>query len=149
MYGMAQSTKPRYVLGMVVLRHMVLGLLALALVMGPGWQSCATAHESLEPQSAAPANQAGLHRGHERHQHAMAANDAPGDHGLAKAAKGQPHGGHACIKCCGACTLTSVLPIWPGWAAAQAITRVTFALLIEQSCGRVVVVDPDIPKSIV
>src|SRR4051812_20072041 len=111
MYGMAQSTKPRYGLGMVVLRNMVLGLLALVLAIGPGWQSCAAARESPGPQSGAPANQANLHRGHEGHQHAMAANDAPGDQGLAKAPKGEPDGLHACLKCCAACTLTSVLPI--------------------------------------
>src|SRR4051812_2571172 len=110
---------------MVVLRHMVIGLLALALSIGPGWQSCATAHESPELQGAVPANHADLHRGHEDHQHAMTGNDARGDHGSARAAKGQADSGHACLKCCGVCMVTSVIPMGPGSTPAQTVTHVT------------------------
>lgn len=79
----------------------------------------------------------------------MTDNDARGDHGFAGAAKGRADSGHACLKCCGVCMVTSVIPVGPGPTPAQAVTHVVFALLIEQSRGRIVVVDPDIPKPVV
>lgn len=79
----------------------------------------------------------------------MADNGAPGHHGLARAAKDQADSGHACVKCCGVCMVTSVIPVGPGSTPAQSVTHVMFALLIEQSRGRIVVVDPDIPKPVV
>jgi hypothetical protein len=132
---------------MVVLRHTIIVLLTLALSIGTGWQSCAAMQENSSFPNAALASQTDLNRGHEHHQHVMTDNEAPGNHALA--VKVQPESGHACIKCCGACMLTSVIPVGLDSTPAQTITHVTFASLIEQSGWRIVVVDPDIPKHIV
>lgn len=56
---------------------------------------------------------------------------------------------HACPKCCGACMLTSVIPLTPDWTVVPVVSRVTFAALSEQLGGHTVFVDPDIPKIIV
>jgi hypothetical protein len=134
---------------MVVLRHTVIGLLALALSIGTGWQSCAMMLESSASPRAALGNQTDLHIGHEHHQHAMTDNDALDNRELAKTFEGQPESGHACIKCCGACMLTSIIPVGPDSTPAQVVSHIAFASLIEQLRGRIVVVDPDIPKHIV
>lgn len=85
------------------------------------------------------------HQGYEHHQHAMAEDDkALGNRDLAKVAKGQPESGHAC---CGACMLTSVVPLSPDATVAQTVTRVTFSPPVEQLRGRIVFVDPDIPRA--
>jgi hypothetical protein len=144
---MVQTTKSSYVSRMVVLRHMVICLLTLTLAIGTGWQSCVAMQETSSTGSLP--NHADLAQGHEHHQHAMAANEAPNDRAQAEAIKGQPDSRQGCIKCCAACMLTSVIPVGPGSTPAQTVTHVTFASLIEQSRGRVVVVDPDIPKHIV
>jgi hypothetical protein len=146
---MAQTTKSSYVSSMVVLRHMMVSLLTLALSIGTGWQSSARMQENPASPSAALASHTDLHQGGGHHQHAMSNSEALGELLLAMAVNGQPESVHACMKCCGACMLTSVIPVGPGSTVAQAITRITFASLIEQLRGRVVVVDPDIPKHIV
>jgi hypothetical protein len=146
---MAQTTKSSDALRMVVLRHMMIGLLALSLSIGTGWQLCAKMQGNPASPSAAVASHTDLHQGHAYHQHEMPNREALGELVLAKAVNGQLENGHACMKCCGACMLTSVIPVGPGSTVRQAITRITFASLIEQLRGRVVVVDPDIPKHIV
>jgi hypothetical protein len=54
----------------------------------------------------------------------------------------------ACLKCCGVCALTSILPHDPSWAVVPVVSRVSFAFLNEQLRGHIVFVDPDIPKQI-
>jgi hypothetical protein len=127
---------------------MIVGLLALALSVGTGWQSCAAIQENFASPTASPANPTDLHRNQEHHQHAMMGTDALGNQAVAEAAKGQPESKHACTKCCGVCMLTSVIPACPESTRAQTITHAIFASLIEQLRGQFVVVDPDIPKHI-
>lgn len=94
---MARTSKSSYVSRMVVLRCMIVGLLALALSVGPGWQSCAAIQENFASPTASPANPTDLHRNQEHHQHAMMGTDALGNQAMAEAAKGQPESKHACI----------------------------------------------------
>jgi hypothetical protein len=122
---------------MLILRRMAIGLLALVLSAGPGWQSCATAYEGLGLQRAASANHAKVQGGHEDHQHSMTDKDTVGHHGSASDANGQRDIGPACVKCCGICMLISVIPFGPGPTPAQSVTHVIFASLIEQSHGRI------------
>ena len=58
------------------------------------------------------------------------------------------HIDHACLKCCGACMLTSVVPLAPQWTVVPVVSRISFASLSEQLRGHTVFVDPDIPKHI-
>jgi hypothetical protein len=146
---MAQSVMPRYVFGMVILRRMAIGLLSVALSIGPGWQSCATSYEGPWVQGGASANHAELHGGPEDHLHSMTDQGPLGEHPSTSEAKGQPDTGHGCLKCCGVCMLTSVISVGPGSTPGRTVTHVIFASLIEQSRGRIVLVDPDIPKPVV
>jgi hypothetical protein len=134
---------------MAVLRHLVIGLLSVALVVGTGRQSCATLQQQQPSFATAQFDRMASHQSHEHYRHAMAHDRAlPVD--MATADKGQPNSAdHACPKCCGACMLTSVMPFPPDWTVAPAVSRVTFAALSEQLRGHTVFVDPDIPKLIV
>jgi hypothetical protein len=79
--------------------------------------------------------------GHMAHKHSVADESKLG---------GQPEGtDNACAKCCGMCVLTSVLPHDPSWVVAPMVSRISFAFISEQLRGRIVFVEPDIPKRIV
>lgn len=133
---------------MTVYRHLLVGLLALALTVGTGWQSCATLQQHSPPISAM--DQMASHV--EGHQHAIV-HDHDGtsnDHVVSVAHQNQPAGdAHACLKCCGLCMLTSVIPRGPDWAVAAMASCMVLALPGEQLQGHIVFVDPDIPKQIV
>jgi hypothetical protein len=77
----------------------------------------------------------------------MIGTDALGSQAVVEAAKGQPESEHACMKCCGVCMLTSVIPACPDSTRAQIVTHAIFAALIEQLRGRVVVVDSRHPQA--
>ena len=136
---------------MAVLRHIVIGLLALALTVGPGRQACATLQQQHSPSAAAPVDHIASHQSPEHHQHAMAQDpgarvddpEAIDDH------VSQENADHACLKCCSACMQTSVMPLAPAWTVVLAASRLSFALRNEQLRGHIVFIDPDIPKPIV
>jgi hypothetical protein len=44
--------------------------------------------------------------------------------------------------------LTSIIPLAPLWTVVTVASRISFAALSEQLRGRIVFVDPDIPKQI-
>jgi hypothetical protein len=133
---------------MVLVRNMLTGLLALALTFGTGWGSCVTLEQRLQRTVAPTTGQLTSHRGHE---HSIA-NDGELV-GKAQAVLtdgvGEPEStDDACLKCCGVCVLTSILPRAPSWIVAPMVSRVSFAFTSEQLRGRIVLVDPDIPKQI-
>jgi hypothetical protein len=134
---------------MVFLRHTVVGLLALALAIGSGWQPCATLQQQV---ATAPIDHMASHQSHEHYRHAMAHDhdhDALGNNYLVTD-KAQPKSADdACQKCCGACMVTSIMPLGPEWTVIPVVSRVSFASLSEQLRGHIVLVDPDIPKHIV
>jgi hypothetical protein len=135
---------------MTIYRHLLVCLLALALTVGTGWQSCATL-QHLSP--IAPMDQMASHAdAHQHHHHMSAQRDdgLGGDHAASVAHENQPASdAHACLKCCGICMLTSVSPRTPDWAVAAIPSRIDFAFPGEQLRGHIVFVDPDIPKQIV
>jgi hypothetical protein len=123
---------------MAVLRHFVIGLLSIALMVGTGWQSCATVQPQHPSSATRQLDQIASHQSHEHHQHAMA-QDRPPPVDMASADNGQPESAdHACLKCCGACMLTSLMPLAPGWTVVPVASRVTFAALSEQLRGHIV-----------
>jgi len=136
---------------MPLVRHLLVSLLTLALTVGTGRQSCATLQQQ-HSFAAGSIDLAASHQGHDHHQHAVVYGDhgLGGDRNLLLANKGEPTSvSHACLKCCGACMLISILPPSPGWTLALAVTHVSFASCSEQLRGHIVFVDPDIPKQIV
>ena len=136
---------------MAVLRHIVIGLLALALTVGPGWQACATLQRQHSPSAAAPVDHIASHQGHEHHQHAMAQDQGArvDDPEAIDDNVQQKNADDAYLKCCGACMLTSVMPPAPVWSVVRAVSRLSFASRSEQLRGHIVFIDPDIPKPIV
>jgi hypothetical protein len=134
---------------MAVLRHLVIGLLSVALMVGTGWQSCATLQQQQPSSVTAQLDYMASHQSHEHHRHPMAHDHAlPVEKVIAD--KGQPNSAdQACPKCCGACMPTNVMPFAPGWTVVPVVSRVTFAALSKQLRGHTVFVDPDIPKLIV
>jgi len=136
---------------MAILRHTLIGLLGLALTVGTGWQSCVTLQQRHPSSAAALVDHIASHQSHEHHQHAMAQDhgaridgpEAIEDYVQQKSAD------HACLKCCGACMQTSVMPLAPAWTVVLAVSRLTFASRSEQLRGHIVFIDPDIPKPIV
>ncbi len=132
-----------YASPMTVLRHFLVGLLALALMVGTGWQSCVTLQLKQQPAS----EHAGSIQSHDQHQHAIAHAEAVH---IEAAIKDKATGSdHACLKCCAACMMPSAVPLALEWTVVPAVSRVIFASLSEQVSGQVVFVDPDIPKQIV
>jgi len=92
------------------------------------------------------------HEGHQHHQHAIThyQDESGYSHAASVAHKNQPTGdAHACLKCCGICVLTSVIPRGPDWAVGAIASRIVLASPGEQLRGHIVFVDPDIPKQIV
>jgi hypothetical protein len=133
---------------MAILRHIVIGLLGLALTVGTGWQSCVTLQQQHPSSAAALVDHIASHQSHEHHQHAMAQDhearvddpEAIDDNVQQKSAD------HAWLKCCGACMQTSVMPLAPAWIVVLAASRLSFASRNEQLRGLIVFIDPDIPK---
>jgi hypothetical protein len=129
---------------MVLLRNMLTGSLALALTFGTGWapyaldqQRHVTVVATMTP--------------HQGHEHSMAHDyDLLGKvHAVSTKETGQLEStDDACLKCCGVCVLTSILPHHLSWIVAPMVSRVSFAFKSEQLRGRIVLVDPDIPKQI-
>ena len=134
---------------MAILRHIVIGLLALALMVGTGWQSCVTLQQQHPSSAAALVDQIALHQSHEYHQHAMAQDAGARVDNPEAIDDDVQSADDACLKCCGACMLTSVMPPAPAWTVVLAVSRLTFAPLSEQLRGHIVFIDPDIPKPIV
>ena len=126
---------------MVLVRNVLTGLLALVLTFGTGWGSCVTLEHRLQKTAAHTTDHVTSHSGHE---HLTAKGKA---HALSTEGAGKPEStDDACLKCCGICVLTSILPHDPSWIVAPIASRVSFALTSQQLRGRIVFVDPDIPK---
>jgi hypothetical protein len=130
------------------LRIIVTGLLALAFAFGPGWTPCIAFHQSRAAAVASP-DEMVSHRSHGHHAH-MAADDHLASAAPRAAIPDKERGsGHedACLKCCAACIPTIVLPrgdvMWTPTGS-----RAVFASLKAEAPGRIVFVDPDIPKRI-
>ena len=82
---------------------------------------------------------------HEHHQHHDA--DTAGNH--ARDDRGPPvRTDHACLQCCTMCTVSSIVPPNPSPAAIFTMSAILFA--VEQDCcsGRIILIDPGIPKRI-
>lgn len=134
---------------MAFVRNMLTCLLVLGLTFGTGWASCAPLQQQRHADASSPDGHLPPHQGHEHsitHDH-----EPPGDaHLVSSADPGQPESAdHACLKCCGACMLTSVIPLAALWTVVTVASRISFAALSEQLRGRIVFVDPDIPKQTV
>ena len=136
---------------MAILRHIVIGLLALALTVGTGWQACVTLQQQHPSSAAALVDHIASHQSHEHHQHAMAQDQGArvDDPEAIDDNVQQKNAEDACLKCCGACMLTSVMPLAPAWTVILAFSHLTFAPLSQQLRGHIVFIDPDIPKPIV
>jgi hypothetical protein len=138
---------------MALVRIIAAGLVTLALVIGPGWQRCAAFHQG-RPASAAPgiemALQGHAHHRHTDHGHTSANDDGAPDAGLVTAADKDrtSSNDNGCQKCCAACIPTSPLPRNSEWTWAPAASRIFFDSLSAQLRGRIVFVDPDIPKHV-
>jgi hypothetical protein len=125
---------------MLLLRNMLTGLLALALTLGTGWGPCVTLEQRLQKTVAHTADHMTSHSSHE---HSIAGDrELVGKaHAVPTEGVGEPESADdACLKCCGICLLTSILPHDPSWIVAPVVSRVSFALLNEQLRGRVVFV---------
>jgi hypothetical protein len=133
---------------MVLVRQMLSGLLALALTLGTGWASCVTLEQQRQGTVAPTIGHMTPHLGHEHsiaHNHKLLGKSRV----VSIEDTGQPEStDDACLKCCGVCVLTSILPHDPSWIVAPVVSRVSFAFISEQLRGRIVLVDPDIPKQI-
>ena len=120
---------------------MITGLLALALVIGPGWQPCVASHQTGSLVAATEAKPAS-HHDHADHRH------SPDHTGVAQPPhkSGDTGDNAACQKCCAACIPASILPrdavVWTPEGS-----RATFVSPSERSAGQIVLVDPDIPKT--
>jgi hypothetical protein len=135
------------------LRIVVTGLLALAFALGPGWTPCIALPQghaaSIASHDDVSHDEMTSHRSHSHHSHMAAADDHASAASHAAIPAKDRESGHedACLKCCAACIPTSILPrsemVW-----APAGSRVVFAALIARAPGRVVFVDPDIPKHV-
>jgi hypothetical protein len=133
---------------MVVVRNMLTGLLALALTFGTGWGSCVTLEQRLQRTVAPTTGHMTSHGGHE-HSIAVDRELVGKAHVVLTEGVGQRESNDdACPKCCGVCVLTSILPRAPLWIVALVVSRVSFAFTSEQLRGRIVLVDPDIPKQV-
>src|SRR6478672_5080811 len=130
---------------MTVYRHLLMGLLVLALTAGTGWQSCAKLqHQPSSP--VAPVDRMASHEGHQHHRLAIADNHDDND-AVSVAHKDQPtRDAHGCPKCCGICMLASVIPEAPDWTLAAMISRRFLVLPGVPLRGHIVFVDPEIPK---
>jgi len=136
------------------MRIALTGLLALALVLGPGWLPCIAFHQKHPASAARSIDPVSSHQGHVHHQHAMVSDDAVSDQDHAATATATEKDRtavdeNACPKCCSACILTSVMPRGPEWTVASAVSRIFFPPPSEQLRGRIVFVDPDIPKFVI
>ena len=138
--------KSCYAAAMVVVRNMLTGLLALALALGTGWGSCVTLEQRLQETFAPTTDHMTSHQGHKHSIADIRVSDGKA-HAVSTEGMGEPESTHdGCLKCCGICVLTSVLPRDPLWIVAPAVSRFSFALIDDQLRGRIVLVDPDIPK---
>jgi hypothetical protein len=131
---------------MACLRIIVTGLLALALAVGPGWKPClAFQHRVADEALGALVS----HHGHAYRPHEIAADhivSAVSD--TTRTDKERDCGDeNICVKCCAACILTSILPRSVVISAPTEL-RVVFVWLNARAPGRIVFVDPDIPKSV-
>jgi hypothetical protein len=136
-------------LAMVLVRNMLVGLLALVLTFGTGWGSCVTLEHRSQKMVVSTTDHM---TSHSRHEHSIANDHEPAGKVhvvLEEGGVGAPDSADdACQKCCGVCVLTSVLPHHPSWIVAPVVSRVSFAFTSERLRGRIVFVDPDIPKHI-
>jgi hypothetical protein len=149
-------------LAMGLLRIMLTGLLALALMLGPGWLPCIAFHQQHRVAASLPmdhmasnhmvSDHMASHQGDAYHQHMMANDDVASDKDHAVMAgdnKGRATSNEpACPECCGVCTLTSAMPPGTYWTVAPMVSRIFFASLSEQLRGHIIFVDPDIPKHV-
>jgi hypothetical protein len=123
---------------MVRMRIVIAGLLAFALLIGPGWQPCIALQQN--HHTSVPTMDAALHQGHAHHHMVTDQTAATG--------KDREAGREdVCQKCCAACIPTSILPRGPESLWAPAVSRISFAPPDARLRGRFVFVDPDIPKS--
>jgi hypothetical protein len=124
---------------MVLVRNMLTGLLALALTLGTGWGPCASLEHRLQ-KTAHTTDHMVSHSGYE---HSMADDrELVGKaHIVSSDRVGEPEStDDACLKCCGMCVLTSILPHDPSWIVVPLVSHVSFAFTSEQLRGRIVLV---------
>ena len=129
------------------MRHLIVGFLTLALTVGAGWQSCAAITELLP---ATPHAHIAPH-GFEHHEcmHAHDRGLPHHDHSAAIPENSRTNSDkHVCLKCCGACMFTTVLPLGPEWTVVINASHISFIPANEQLRGHTVFVDPEIPKPV-
>lgn len=128
------------------LRHIAVGLVALALAFGTGWQSCATLQQPSSTVAAMPDEMASHHAmGHHDHMASAGQDAAQADTSNDVQSNADSH---ACLKCCAACMMGNAASVNPEWTVARAMSRVLFPPPDEQLRGHIVFVDPDIPKPV-
>jgi hypothetical protein len=124
-------------------------MLAFALVMsGASWSQCIAAHlASLGPTTASPSTAAQSVTGEHAHHHHQGALPQAAN------AKAGPSGSgvnfpddHACQKCCAMCGVTTVLGNSPAMEVTLAEHSILFAPRRDPAAGRVLWLDPEIPK---
>lgn len=128
------------------LRHIAVGILALALSVGTGWQSCATLQQHT-PVVFAAMDEMVSHHAMGHHDH-MASAEHGGSQAIPSNESQSSDDSHACLKCCGACMLGGVAQTSPEWRIARVVSRVLLPSPEAQLHGHIVFVDPDIPKSV-
>jgi hypothetical protein len=131
-------------------RSLVCALLLTLALSSTAWQQCnAAALAPMAPASATDHRHADMHhdRGatasdaHHRHHGAAA-------HGLRPIvdAVPQPLDEGACQKCCGVCTVASLMPMAPQIAVAISVSTILLSFNCSTYTDRVVLLDPGIPK---
>ncbi|HET7886847.1 MAG TPA: hypothetical protein VFL62_11520 [Bradyrhizobium sp.] len=132
---------------MARLRFLVTALLVLAFALGPGWTACVASQHGRSVFLASP-DAATSHRSHDHHAHAAAGHIVLA---TLDAVPGKAHqSGHddgTCLKCCAGCIPISILPP-SNVVTVPTGARSVFAAIDAQAPGRIVFVDPDIPKRV-
>lgn len=126
------------------LRCIVVTVLALSLTVGTGWQSCS----SLQPKltEAFIADAASFHSAMDHHDHMASMGHADVQPNSSNQA--QHDDGHACLKCCATCMIGSIAILAPDSTIIRVASHLMLRPTDERLHGRVVFVDPDIPKSV-
>jgi len=127
----------------VLHRSFVWTIVAALIAGGATWRQCIAEHlPAATAANAQHSHSAGHHEHHQHHDADTAGNQAADDSGPPARAN------HACLRCCTMCTVSSIVPPSPSPAAIFTMSALLFAVEHDCCSGRIILIDPGIPKRI-
>jgi hypothetical protein len=131
-------------MGGLVRKVLVLSIALAFVASGTAWRSCMAMH--LTPPDA-PAHASHGQDAPDQHAHDHG-HHASHDQQVADEPAHSSVDDHACMKCCIACAIASVLPTGTDGAAIFTVSAAIFSCGYSDRIGRTILIDPGIPKRI-